>query len=77
MKVLSTCPNLNPFINQAVEATRAQQKGWMQQAKKALDQAAATAWGQAILKNNPQFKRIRSHLATGQATPEERVQTHH
>ena len=64
----------NPFINQAVDAVRAQEKGWMQHAKKTLDQAAATAWGQAILKNNPEFKRIRSHLATGQVTHEERVQ---
>lgn len=64
----------NPFINRAVDAARAHEKGWIKRAKNALHQAAATAWGQAILKDNPEFKRIASHLATGQVTPEDRVQ---
>lgn len=64
----------NPFINQAVDTARAQEKGWTQQAKDALDQAAATAWGQKILKKNPEFKRIRSRLTEGRVTPEERIQ---
>ena len=64
----------NPFINQAVDAARIQEIGWKQTAKETLDQAAATAWGQSILKYNPEFKRIRNHLAGGRITPEDRVQ---
>ena len=64
----------NPYINQAVDAARAQTKGWIRQAKKALDQAAATAWGKAILKKNPEFKRIRSHLIEERVTHEKRIQ---
>lgn len=64
----------NPFINLAIDAARAQRKGWGHDAKKALDQAATTAWGQAILKKNPEFIRIRSHLAEERITPEERIQ---
>ena len=64
----------NPFINQAVDAARSQEWEWIQNAKEALDQASATAWGQAILKDNPEFKRIKTHLAEGHVTPEERVQ---
>ena len=64
----------NPFINQAVNHARTQGQGWTVQASEALDQAAATAWGQAIFQHNPEFKRIRDHLATGSVAAEERVQ---
>ncbi len=64
----------NPFINRAVDAARGQAKDWTQQAKEALEQAAATAWGQAILNKNPKFKRIRNHLTKGHVTPEDRIQ---
>ena len=64
----------NPFINQAVDHARTQGQGWTVQAAEALDQAAATAWGQAILQYNPEFKRIRDHLATGSVADKERVQ---
>ena len=64
----------NPFINQAVDAARTQEMGWIQIAKEALDQVSSTAWGQSILKDNPEFRRIRSHLAGGPITPEDRIQ---
>ena len=64
----------NPFINQAVNAARAQENDWKQTAKEAFDQASATAWGQSILKDNPEFKRIRNQLAGRRITPEDRVQ---
>ena len=64
----------NPFINRAVDAARAQESGWVQSAKESFEQAGNTSWGQAILKNNPEFKRIRNHLANGRVTPEERIQ---
>ena len=64
----------NPFINQAIDAARAQENDWKQTAKEAFDQAGATAWGQSILKGNPEFKRIKNHLAGRRITPEDRVQ---
>ncbi len=64
----------NPFINQAISLARAQEPEWPAQTKEALDQAAATAWGQAILRHNPNFIRIRSMLSDGNVTNEERVQ---
>ncbi len=64
----------NPFINQAVFLARTQEPEWPARIIEVLDQAAGTAWGQAILKHNPDFIRIRSRLAEGNATNEERVQ---
>ena len=64
----------NPFINQAVDHTRIQGPDWTKHATAALDQAAETAWGKAILRHNPEFKRIRSQLAERRVGSEERVQ---
>ena len=64
----------NPFINQAIDAARAQESAWKQTAKEALDQASETAWGRSILKNNPEFKQIRGRLVGRRILPEERVQ---
>ena len=64
----------NPFINRAVDAARVQESGWKQTAKEALNEAAQTSWGRSILKGNPEFKRIRNHIARGRVTPEDRVQ---
>ena len=64
----------NPFINQAVSLARAQEPEWPARTLEVLDQAAATAWGQAILRHNPDFIRIRSKLVEGNVTNEERVQ---
>jgi len=64
----------NPSINQAISLARAQEPEWQTRASEALDQAAATAWGKAILRYNPNFIRIRSRLSEGDVTNEERVQ---
>ena len=64
----------NSFINQAVDTTRAQESRWQQTAKEVLEEAAATAWGQSILKNNPEFKEIKGRLAGKRITPEDRIQ---
>lgn len=64
----------NPYINQAISLARAQEPEWQIRTSEALDQAAATAWGQAILRHNPNFIRIRSRLPEGDVTSEERVQ---
>lgn len=64
----------NPFINQAVNLARAQEPDWTVGATAALDEAAATSWGQAILRHNPEFNRIRNRLSEGKIALEERVQ---
>ena len=64
----------NPFINQAISLARGQEPEWPSRTSEALNQAAATAWGQAILRHNPNFIRIRSRLSEGDVTNEERVQ---
>ncbi|MHB9068758.1 MAG: DEAD/DEAH box helicase [Sedimentisphaerales bacterium] len=63
----------NPFINQAVATVRTQEPEWPSRALESLDQAAGTSWGQAILRHNPDFIRIRSRLIDGNITHAERV----
>jgi ATP-dependent helicase HepA len=63
----------NPFINQAIALIRAQQSEWTTQANSALNEAASTSWGQAILQHNPEFNRVRTQLAEENVTSEERV----
>lgn len=63
----------NPFINQAVSAMRSQDTDWQTQALKALDQANSTPWGEAILRYNPEFIRIRSELSRERLAHDERV----
>lgn len=64
----------NQYINQAISLARAQLPDWQIRTKEALDQAADTAWGQAILRHNPDFIRVRSRLSQGDITNEERIQ---
>ncbi len=64
----------NPFINSAVNFARSQEPEWTVRATEALGQAASTSWGQAILRNNPEFDRIRKRLIRGDVALEERVQ---
>jgi superfamily II DNA or RNA helicase len=63
----------NPFINQAVSAMRSQAPEWQNLAIEALDQAASTPWGQAILRYNPDFGRVRTELLKDEVAHEERV----
>ncbi len=64
----------NPLINQAVDYVRLQGPDWTTRTIEALDQAAATSWGRAILRNNPEFKRAQERLAGGRIAADERVQ---
>lgn len=48
----------NPFINQALRHARAGGEGWQHEAREALAQAAATAWGQSILAKDPVFMEV-------------------
>jgi ATP-dependent helicase HepA len=63
----------NPFINQAVSLIRGQGPNWPVQTLEVLDQAGATGWGQAILRYSPDFNRIRTRMAEGNISSEERV----
>ena len=63
----------NPFINQAVSVMRSQASQWQSLAVEALDQAASTPWGQAILRHNPDFSRVRTELMEKKITHDERV----
>ena len=64
----------NPYINQAAALARAQAPEWTNHATEALDQAASTAWGQAILRHNPEFNRVRNSINGGSIPLEDRVQ---
>jgi len=64
----------NPFINRAVDFARGQGAGWAAKAAEALDGAAATSWGRALLRNSPGFSRIRNQLSRGDIQSGERVQ---
>ncbi len=64
----------NPFINQAVDYVRTQEQDWTARTIEVLDQTTQTAWGRAILRDNPEFKRIQERLAEGRITSDERVQ---
>ena len=63
----------NPFINEAVYHARTQVSGWATQAAQALDQAAATPWGQTMLRANPEFNRIKNQLAEDRVGTNDRV----
>jgi superfamily II DNA or RNA helicase len=64
----------NPFINRAVDLARGQGAGWAEKAVEALDEAAATSWGRVLLRNSPEFSRIRDQLSRGDIPSGERVQ---
>src|SRR5260370_21541055 len=63
----------NPFINWAIEATRANASDWPRQALEDLQAASQTPWGQAVLRNNPTFQRLATELETGQFNDQKRI----
>ncbi|MDZ8118313.1 DEAD/DEAH box helicase [Pontiella agarivorans] len=63
----------NPFINKAVNLTRAGDDDWQAGAVEALNNAAGTAWGQSILKNSPGFQTLVNALEKSPLSREERV----
>ena len=67
----------NPFINEAVAATRAAGTGWEERAAKALAQAAATPWGRAVLAGNPEFQSVCAMLTADHIDREARVKLVH
>lgn len=63
----------NPAINLAVTHARSNAPDWQQLVLAALTQAAATAWGQAILATSPDFQKILAELGVSNVSPERRV----
>ncbi len=63
----------NPFINQANALARNNQSEWQPQAVELLSRAAETAWGKAVLQNNPMFQRYFDLLGDHELNAEERV----
>lgn len=63
----------NPYIHQAVSAMRSQKPQWQKPALEALDQAALTPWGKAMLRHNPDFVRVRTGLLRNKVAHGERV----
>ena len=64
----------NPFINRAASEVRSQTSEWPLRVSRALDDAAATTWGTAVLRHNPEFIRVRSEVAGDNVPPVDRVQ---
>ena len=63
----------NPFINQAVSQVRAGGVDWQSQADAALESAAQTAWGRAVLSHNPEFHACREMFQGAAVSRENRV----
>jgi len=63
----------NPFINRAIDATRAAGDNWQQDAHTALSEAAATCWGRNVLRADLEFTRVQGLLDSHALPPEDRV----
>src|SRR5450755_302580 len=63
----------NRLINHAVEVARANVQNWHWQALEAMQAAAETSWGQALLRENPTFQRLQTGLGVGQCSDQERI----
>ncbi len=63
----------NPYINQALTEARSGGEDWNQLAAIALDQAAGTSWGNAMLRNNPVFKEMQQKLLQDGMDREDRI----
>jgi ATP-dependent helicase HepA len=63
----------NPHLNHALDAVRGAQPGWMDAAQRALEDAAETPWGEAILHRDPAFQEAHTALAQPQMAAEDRV----
>lgn len=64
----------NPLINKTVHLIRATTGEWQNEAIAALQDAALTQWGDAMISQNPAFKRAMETLSQNEITREERIQ---
>lgn len=63
----------NPHINSAIEIARSAKQDWQKGVADALRQATETAWGKAILLDNPEFKRQFDLLTKKELLHHERI----
>ncbi|MDO8444873.1 MAG: helicase-related protein [Deltaproteobacteria bacterium] len=63
----------NPYINRAIELARGASDGWQERSAEALGEAADTAWGKAMLLDNPSFQRIENILKETEVSDAERI----
>lgn len=63
----------NPAVNQAIDLARAAQFQWEAKSRDALTSASSTAWGQRMLRKNPDFERTLT-LLEKTLSPEERLE---
>lgn len=53
----------NPYINEAINAVRANRPGWAEQVQQRLRDVAATDWGRRVLSSNPGFQSVYDSLS--------------
>lgn len=58
----------NPFINQAIDYSRAAQPQWEAKSRDALSKASLTGWGQRMLQKNPDFQQALTLLEKSLST---------
>jgi len=63
----------NPYINQALRHIRAGGDNWHEETRSALAKAADTAWGKALLKQNPDFEETCNKLSEKGMSRQDRV----
>lgn len=63
----------NPHLNSAIETARRATPGWQEEASEALQRAANTNWGQAVLRNDPEYQRICDQLREANLSTADRV----
>ena len=65
----------NPHINRAAQLLRGGSDDWQQSAAQALQEAAETRWGQAILQKDPRFTEVQQRLLAEELAPADRVRS--
>ena len=63
----------NPMINAAVSHARSAAEGWQSKALANLQKAKETAWGRAMLANNPEVLELKDKLSEASIPEKERV----
>lgn len=63
----------NPHINAAIEAARAARPAWRDEARRAIERAVATPWGEAVLSSDPRLQKAFDLLAADDGDTQARL----
>lgn len=63
----------NPYINAAIDATRATGPDWRSVTRRAIDQAAATPWGSGVMRSQAALQDARDLLSAEDNEAEQRI----